>query len=462
VNVLDELSGMKFMKISTQSIDGRLSIKLRTVVQQGAVLMLHLFFIVALIPACPVFGQGIRVGPDGQVVESTLSLPYAFYNEHFGFAAGYVYGVVGRPQKQATLLTTAIAGTKGSAMAFFVARDLQMPYIDRLFMDPIVSVGYFNDAEAFIDGNPKFPNERAGGNDSDPDNFIEGDGWDNFFRLRFKYLLAIGHGRDQIIGTFHLQDGLLVSGATGGDSLNPLESGRTYLELRPFYRWQQIDGGDLEKDLKTNGLDFSIFWDNRDFYANPSRGFGLRARYSSDYGWFDSSNSWTNLETELDVYLPLQLGKRFRQGVLALSSWTSYSPTWDEKADGSITNNPPAYTGSTLGGMWRMRGYPTQRFNDKAAVYYAAELRMIPDWNPFDRWAWLQQHVGIQWLQLVPFVEVGRVAPTWNAADLHSDMKWSAGLGVRAWAKGIVARIDAAFSTEGVGIQMMISQPFQF
>lgn len=221
-------------------------------------------------------------------------------------------------------------------------------------------------------------------------------------------------------------------------------------------------GGDLENDLKTNGLDFSIFWDNRDFYANPSRGFGLRARYSSDYGWFDSSNSWTNLETELDVYLPLQLGKRFRQAVLALSSWTSYSPTWDEKADGSITNNPPAYTGSTLGGMWRMRGYPTQRFNDKAAVYYAAELRMIPDWNPFDRWAWLQQHVGIQWLQLVPFVEIGRVAPTWNAADLHSDMKWSAGLGVRAWAKGIVARIDAAFSTEGVGIQMMISQPFQF
>ena len=98
--------------------------------------MLHLFFFVALIPASPVFGQGIRVGPDGQVVESTLSLPYAFYNEHFGFAAGYVYGVVGRPQKQATLLASAIAGTKGSAMGFLVGRDLQIPFIDRLFMDP--------------------------------------------------------------------------------------------------------------------------------------------------------------------------------------------------------------------------------------------------------------------------------------------------------------------------------------
>jgi hypothetical protein len=30
------------------------------------------------------------------------------------------------------------------------------------------------------------------------------------------------------------------------------------------------------------------------------------------------------------------------------------------------------------------------------------------------------------------------------------------------WAKGLVARIDTAYSEEGLGIQMMISQPFQF
>jgi hypothetical protein len=43
-------------------------------------------------------------------------------------------------------------------------------------MDPVVSVGYFKDAEAFISGNPDFPGERAGSNDSDQDNFIKGDG----------------------------------------------------------------------------------------------------------------------------------------------------------------------------------------------------------------------------------------------------------------------------------------------
>ncbi len=412
--------------------------------------------------AAPAFGQGIRVGPDDQVVESTLSLPYAFYNENFGFAVGYVYGVVGRPQKQATLLAAAIAGSNGSAMGFLVGRDLQMPGVDRLFMDPVVSVGYFRDAEAFIDGNPDFPGDRAGSNDSDPDNFVRGDGWDNFFRLRFKYLLPIGNGRDQVIATYKIKEGLLDSGATGGTSVNPFESGRSYLELRPFYRWLQIEGDDFDRDLKTNGLDFSVFWDNRDFYANPTRGFSLRGRCSRDFGWLDSSNSWTNVDAELDGYIPFQMGDWLRQGVLALNSWTSYSPTWDAQPDGDIADRPPAYTGSTLGGLWRMRGYPSQRFNDKAAVYYAAELRLIPHWNPFEQWQWVQKQVGIQWLQFVPFVEIGRVAPEWSFKDLHSDMKWCVGLGLRVWAKGLVARIDTAYSEEGLGIQMMISQPFQF
>jgi hypothetical protein len=72
-------------------------------------------------------------------------------------------------------------------------------------MDPVVSVGYFKDAEAFISGNPDFPGERVGSNDSDQDNFIKGDGWDNFFRLRFKYLLPIGNGRDQVIATYKIK-----------------------------------------------------------------------------------------------------------------------------------------------------------------------------------------------------------------------------------------------------------------
>ena len=408
-----------------------------------------------------VFAQSVRVGPDGEFSPQTLKLPYAFYNENFGFAGGFVYGKVGSLQKQATILTTAIVGTKGG-MGFLVGKDIQMPLVERLFLDPIASVGYFSDSKSFVDGNRKFQNESAGSNDSDEDNYVEGDGWDNFFRLKFKYLLPIGHGRDEIISTVKMKDGLPISEPKGGTSLNPFKSGRSYLEMRPFYRSQEIDGDDVDETVKTNGLDLSLFWDNRDFDANPSKGFGFRGKVSRDFGWFNSSDSWTNLEGELDVYFPLKMGSWLRQGVLALNHWTSYSATWDKQSDGEITNRPPAYTGSTLGGLWRMRGFPTQRFNDRAATYYAAELRLIPEWNQFNNWPRVQKYVGIKWLQFVPFVEIGRVAPEWSFSRLHSDMKWDAGLGIRAWAQGIVIRIDSAYSNEGVGVQMMISQPFQF
>ena len=254
----------------------------------------------------------------------------------------------------------------------------------------------------------------------------------------------------------------MVSGAQGGTSLNPLASGMTYLQMRPFYRFQQVDGHHVDETAKTNGADFSVFIDNRDYYENPSKGYGLLAKVSRDFGLFDSDNSWTNLETELDAYIPVNLSNWFRQSVVALDIWTSYSSTWDEKSSHKIKNRPPKYTGPTLGGIWRMRGYPTNRFSDKAAIYYSAEFRMIPRWNPFDGWPSIQKYVGIEWLQFVPFVEIGRVAPVWNLERLHSDMKWCAGLGLRALAKGIVIRIDSAVSSESFGVQMMIAQPFQF
>ena len=408
------------------------------------------------------FGLGVFEGPDHKAEPRILSLPYGFYNENFGLAAAYVYGITGYPQKQSAILATAMAGTKGSALGFLMGRDLQLPWSKRLFLDPVVSIGYFKENDAYINGNPRFPNEDAGSNDSDDDNFIEGDGMDNFFRLRFKYLLPMGHGRDKVINAYVIDRGALTSGASGGESLNPFKSGQCFLELRPFYRSLEINGDYIEEKLKTNGFDFSILWDNRDFFANPSRGNGLRFRVSRDFGWLNSSDSWTNLDGELDVYFPLGTSERFRSKVLAFDFWTSYSPTWDKNADGSISNRPPAYTGSTLGGLWRLRGYKTQRFSDKAAIYYSAELRLMPRWNPFEGRQWLQKYLGVQWLQIVPFGEIGRVSPSWNLSKLHSDMKWCLGLGLRAWAKGLVARIDTATSEEELKIQMMISQPFQF
>ena len=408
------------------------------------------------------YGQSIVVGPDRKFEKKIISVPYAFYNDSFGLTGAYAYAVTGWPQKQSALITTATVGSKGSAMGFLMGKDLRIPYTQRLFLDAIVQAGYFQENDIYFNGNQDFPDERAGSNDSDEDDYVESDGWDNFFRLRFKYLLPIGHGKDQIITTQVVDRGLLVDGATGGESWNPFVSGRTYFEMKPFYRWQEVDSDEVRKNVRTNGIELSLFRDNRDFKMNPSKGSALRLKFNRDFGWLDSSNSWTVVDGEFDKYFSLGKSDWFRQRVLAFDFWTAYSPTWNEKSNGDIENGAPSFAGATLGGLWRMRGYPSQRFSDKAAIYYAAELRLIPDWNPFENWSWIQKHIGIQWLQFVPFVEVGRVAPDWGVERLHEDMKWSSGLGVRFWAKGLVARIDSAVSDEGFGVQMIVAQPFQF
>ena len=400
--------------------------------------------------------------PEADYSTGTISLPYAFFNENFGFAAGYVRSVTGYPQRQATILGTVIAGTKGSALGFLSGFDLLIPGSDRLFVDPIASIGYFSDAEGYIDGNPDFADERAGSHDSHKDNFVDGDGWDYFYRVRVKYLLPIGSGRDEIIQTFNLQGGLPQEAHLEERSCNPLSSGRSYVELMPFYRSQEINSDDVDVELKTNGLELGLFWDNRDFPSSPSRGNSWHAKLTRDFGWMDSSDSWTSVSGEVDHYVPLVLSGTFRQSVLAFNLWSSYSMSWDEVSTRVIKHRPPAFSGSTLGGLWRMRGFPTQRFSDKAAIYYASELRLIPRWNPFDQWPQLQKHIGVEWLQFVPFAELGRVSPSWNVPELHSEMKWCAGVGLRLWAKGIVVRIDTAVSDESVGVQMMVNQPFQF
>lgn len=294
----------------------------------------------------------------GTAEKEVLSVPFAFYNEAFGAAGGYVYGLSGYPEPQSKLLATGMVGTQGSAMLFVAGQDLRLPQgwdlrSDRLFFDPIVSLGYFNEIDSYVDGNPKFPNEQAGANDSDEDNFITGEGWDNFFRLRMKYLLPIGHGRDEVVPRYELEKGILVSGASGATSLNPLESGRSFVELRPFYRSQEIDGDTGRQELRTNGVDVSYFWDNRDYPNNPSRGQALQLRLSHDFGWFDSQDSWSVAQLEYDQYFSFGANDTFRQRVLALNFWTADSLSWDESASGQIDHRPPAYTGATLGGFGR-------------------------------------------------------------------------------------------------------------
>ena len=106
-----------------------------------------------------------------------------------------------------------------------------------------------------------------------------------------------------------------------------------------------------------------------------------------------------------------------------------------------------------------MRAYPTGRFSDKAAIYYTAEYWATPEWNPLNKIPYIKK-LDTSWMQWVLFFETGRVAPDWDVTELHSSMKWDVGVGIRAFVKGIVARACVAYSTETVGVQMMVGQPF--
>jgi len=311
-----------------------------------------------------------------------------------------------------------------------------------------------------------FTGQPAGTNDSDMDNYIEGDGLDAYLLLNFKYVLPIGEGRDEPMDIDKLVNGLPVTGKEDINRVwNPLASGRTYLEIRPFYRSQEINANYLNAELRTNGIEFAVQYDNRDFVRSPSQGSSIRARVSRDWGLGNSSREYQVYGIEADKYFSLGSSETFRQRVIALDFWTADTPTWDDfdLVNGEpVYHRPPAYAGATLGGIFRMRGYPSSRFQDRAAIYYSAEARLIPRWNPFDEWPWLQEHLGVQWWQLVAFGEIGRVAPEWDLDELHTNMKKDIGLGVRLMAKGLVIRVDAAVSEEDYGIQMMVGQPFQF
>jgi hypothetical protein len=160
------------------------------------------------------------------------------------------------------------------------------------------------------------------------------------------------------------------------------------------------------------------------------------------------------VDAAISKYVSLGVNDRFRQMVLALHAWTSYAPTWDDDS-----GRPPPFVGASLGGLERMRGYPEGRYYDKAAVYYAAELRLIPDWNPLGEGSWFER-LDVDWLMFVPFVGLGRVSHSWSVRDLHDDMNWCAGLGVRAMAKNVVLRVDTAVSDEGLQVQMFVQHPF--
>jgi len=399
-------------------------------------------------------------------VKDWIVLPYVFSTESTGFSGGVGVIKQGLLQPQTTLVATVFYGaeqdiitngqeeTANFSGGFLLFSDYKLPFTNRLFFSMYGMKSYFPKAKLYFNGE----------NNSDQDQALVSSGASDFLYTTFSYVLPIGEGVDNPEGLYNLKNGFAM-GREGYGGGAPFVTGRTSLGIKTFYSHDEYENY-TEAPLSewdSSGLRFFMRHENTDYDLNPSRGYQFQVQYSKDFGEGDSLQSWDFLEAKYNHYFNLPTFSWSQQNVLALSAWTGYSFSWDSDNTYGNTNidahRPPPQEGARLGGFNRMRGYGNNRFSDKAAFYASAEYRAILNYNPFRTNKYIP--VAIDWFQVVPFVEVGRVNDTYNF-DLLSDMKYDVGISLRAMAAEIPVRIDVAYGDEGTNFWVMVYQPFDF
>ncbi|WP_169738239.1 BamA/TamA family outer membrane protein [Maridesulfovibrio frigidus] len=374
-----------------------------------------------------------------------LIAPYIFRSDQIGLALGVAGGISGFQKGQMSIGGTAYLSTDGAFSGIGVVNNHELFFSNRIFLDSLAI--YENSPDLWIFDGPS-EGTRGGSNDSNVDDRYRGRGNDTRLEATFKYIFPWGGAKDTPIATYALKDGLLVSGATGGEDWNPMKGGLTYFELTPFYRQQSVDDViDGMQNYETAGGKIAIRYDNTDFPLNPTTGSKQRLQMSQGIGALTNDSSWTSIDFEYSKFISFGETEYARQQVLALGFWTAAVLS---------DNLPPSFEGATLGGLNRMRGFDNNRFWDKAAIYYSAEYRYIPKWNPFKN----MTIAKVDWIQFIIFGELGRVAPMWSISELHQDMKYDAGVGVAALVNKYLGRIDTAFSPETWRIRVNIAQTF--
>ena len=399
------------------------------------------------------------------MAENRLVLPYAFPSESMGTTVGVGGFAKGYLQDQLIFAGSVFASAddaKGVVGGFW---DYLLPFSKRLYFSAYGAISYLPRNRAYTEV-PRFSSDFdstvAGSNGSDKDDYIENDGTDNWYGLKLEYVLPIGSMKNEHRGRYKLKNGILQSGATGGDKWNPLETGVSVLLLGQSGRYQDFRTDAVTYSGDSYPFEIGYLYNNTDFATNPSYGSLQYLAYSRSFNK-GNTGEWDFLEFEASKFFNLGASRFSRQRVLALNFWTGSSLSWnetiDENGDVVTENKPPYLDGARLGGWYRMKGFPNNRFNDRSVIYGAAEYRYTLDWNPVAGVNWLRW-LHLDWFQLVPFVEAGRVAPDYDLGELFSDLKLNGGIGVRALTAGAVVRFDTAFSEEGTNFWVMFQQSF--
>ncbi len=433
---------------------------------------------ISLAMAClfPLLGAtGVLARPDASVkystsraenpkgVKNSLVLPYAFPSDSLGTSFGVGAMRKGYGQDQLLVGGTVLAGTDEAYIGVLGMWDYQLPVVERFFFSVIGSLGHYPAQRAYVSVERPDGEAYAGSNDSAESDYFEDEGSDNWIDLKLEYVLPMGHGASGPMQSYDLKGGVLQVGASGGDVWNPMESGVTVLMLKQFNRYQSMDLEIGKKNYTVHPLVAALYYNNSDFPSNPSKGSTQYFAYTRDFGWSDSETEWDFLEFEATKYFDLGTNEYTRHQAIALNFWTGHSFSADVSVDADgyrhVSDAPPFTQGAKLGGMYRMRAYPNNRFNDNSVIYGSAEYRWTPEWNPIGEISWLRW-LKMDWMQFVPFVEVGRVAEDYDLGELFSDVKVDGGLSFRAMMSGAVVRFDMAFSDEQSAGWVMFAHPF--
>ena len=414
--------------------------------------------------------------PDLNKTGSWIAFPYIFSSDSTGLSGGVGAIAQGVLQPQTTfiaslffgaeqdIVTNGRPGTSSFSGGLLAYSNFRVPFTTQLFLSAWGYASHIPKDKLYVDGS----------NSSNEDDALVTASDSDYYTITLDYVLPIGEGIDNPGGVYTLRDGFAMN-REGYGNQTPFVTGRTTLSLKAFYQHQTIENWKESETWKDNvtmpdwddsGLRFSLLHDNTDYDLNPSRGYSFFLQYSSDFGWGDDLQSWDTIEFKFSKYFNLDTFSFTQQNVLALNFWTAYSPSWDtgrEVLPGIDAHRSPIWEGPRLGGFIRMRGYDSNRFSGKAAIYATAEYRAILDWNPFKTTKFLKKHspIAIDWFQIVPFVEMGRVNDEYGF-DLLKDLKYDAGISIRAMAAELPVRFDVAVGEEGLNMWVMIRQPFDF
>lgn len=379
-----------------------------------------------------------------------IGLPFAFSSESMSTAIGVAGLLKSAGQQQASLLGIAAGSLNHSYVGFFAANSYQIPALGEQWLFSAELYGAdLPEGTYFLDDEIISP-FHAGANQSKEETQIVTHGKERTARLYAKYIVPIAAGKHGAVAT-------LAGKQAIKSMVNPVLSGVTSITLEPFYEARDLgEYNYLQRAQRATGLNIGIRWDNRDS-ANATLAGNVIAFDFTHGAKTDHLPQWSMWQMQYAHFVQLPKVSELNNHVLAFSAQLSDTPSWNEKTD-DIYHRPPEFAGVTLGGFRNLRGYSSQRFHGRSAVVYAAEYRVQPSWQPLENI--FEGYYNVPWWQWVLFAEAGRVADDFSLSTLHSEMKFSLGVGARFEVEGIVVRTELAKGEEGSQFWVMVNQPF--